>query len=836
MARRHRTKEREIPTAARGAAVAPVDESTQPTGHFRHALLGAAAALLVARPLVPSDGGAWVGDGQIAAALWIALAVLWVVQSLGQPLMRVRFGWIDAAMVAFIGWWSVAALMGSAHAAPRPSINMLWEGVAILLTFLLLRQLVEPDDGHRSGGGCEARALVAVMVAVGVALAITAIYQYFVTMPANRQRFIENPAAMFREAQVEVAPRGTPEFRRFADRLNSPEPIATFSLTNSLAAYLAPWLVISLGIAMFGWRLLPSRPRSRRNWLGIAACAIIIAVALGLTHSRSAWIGTAVGLGCILIWRLSANAREGASTPSPGKAANASPTGKDLHPPSLGLAPPSSARRMVITAIVIAIAGAAAVVVRPQLLQPAKRSFQVRVDYWRATCAMIADRPWFGCGPGNFGDYYTQYKLPAATEEIKDPHDFALEIAVSAGLPALVLLLTVLAGFAYRFRRHAGIGAAVNAPATNDAATNDAATNDAATNDAANEPAASPRPADGVWWVFGGALVGFGVSLIWRKFVGFPAWEDETIGRIVAAGITCWLLWPWVRRGTLPPRLCGLGVLVLLVALLAVGGITFGGVNETLWLLLALGLNATELAPARKSLPWSVNILLLPVVLAVWIAQHQTGYEPVLGCQAALDAARAYGDRGDRPKQEHQLLVAADADPYAAEPRRLLADLRLYEWLHGDKDRHRSGAFTSKLFGDFENWMNQALKLEPQSAPLWTQAGADWRSIYLATKIPADGAKAVEFCRRAVELYPTGVVVQFELADALSATGDLAGAKAGAREALRLDDLRPADERALSDEQRKLAERIISGDNQTVARQSAVPLGPPLPSLPRKAR
>ncbi len=49
---------------------------------------------------------------------------------------------------------------------------------------------------------------------------------------------------------------------------------------------------------------------------------------------------------------------------------------------------------------------------------------------------MIADHPWLGCGPGNFQDFYTQYKLPEASEEIADPHNFLLEIWATAGTPA----------------------------------------------------------------------------------------------------------------------------------------------------------------------------------------------------------------------------------------------------------------------------------------------------------------------------------------------------------------------------------------------------------------
>jgi hypothetical protein len=858
MARRHRTKQREVatshgtaPRVGSSAAPTAIRAPALPTDHFRHALLGGVAALLVARPLVPSDGGAAVGNGQVAVALWIALAALWIVQSLGRPQLRVRFGWIDAAMVAFVGWWTIAALFGMVHGSPRPSINALWEGIAILLAFLLLRQLIAPDreagERMRTGsehpaivgenqsrrevpvpvlsprGGQESRALVAVMIAVGATLAILALYQYFVTLPADRQRFIDNPAAVFRAAEIDMPAPDSPEFRRAADRFNSPEPFATFSLTNSLAAYLAPWLVITLGIALVGWRTSQAGPLGARRRWAIVGCASLIALALALTRSRSAWIGTAIGVVCLAIWRIAATSRDRASTPSPGMAASASSIRETVRPPSLGFKP------LAMTLLFAIVVAGGAIAVRPHLLDPAVRSFRVRLDYWKATSAMIADRPWFGCGPGNFDDYYLQYKLPAATEEIKDPHNFAFEVAACAGLPALALLLAVLTGFALRLRR-AGNGAIAGTMP---------------------ETEAAPPTSDGVRWILGGALVGFWLALGWKRVVGFEAWPEEAMVGMFAAGITWWLMWPWIIRGTFPPRLCGVGVLVLLVALLAVGGITFGGVNETLWLLLAIGLNATEkrcqepISPTSfadssvrdlKLVPdtfssWIVKVLLLAVVVFLFFKQLLTAYVPMLLCQSALDKARVYGARIDQTSLEHeleQLLIAAEADPYAVEPRRLLAGLRLGQWVRGF-ERGQRGESTSELLADFENWMTQALKLEPQSGPLQLEAGTAWRLVYVVTTLPADGRKALEFCRRAVELYPTGIAEQFELARTLSMTGDLAAAKESAREALRLDDLRPADERALSAEQRKLAERIMLGDNKAAPPPTAPRIGPPLP-------
>ena len=66
---------------------------------------------------------------------------------------------------------------------------------------------------------------------------------------------------------------------------------------------------------------------------------------------------------------------------------------------------------------------------------------------------MIADHPWLGCGPGNFQNAYTRYKLPEASEEIADPHNFLLEIWATAGTPAALAFLAMLACFAWALHR-----------------------------------------------------------------------------------------------------------------------------------------------------------------------------------------------------------------------------------------------------------------------------------------------------------------------------------------------------------------------------------------------
>ena len=55
---------------------------------------------------------------------------------------------------------------------------------------------------------------------------------------------------------------------------------------------------------------------------------------------------------------------------------------------------------------------------------------------------------WHGFGPGNFPAAYLRHKLPEASEEIKDPHNFAPETWATAGVGALAALLAAL-GFGF---------------------------------------------------------------------------------------------------------------------------------------------------------------------------------------------------------------------------------------------------------------------------------------------------------------------------------------------------------------------------------------------------
>ncbi len=76
---------------------------------------------------------------------------------------------------------------------------------------------------------------------------------------------------------------------------------------------------------------------------------------------------------------------------------------------------------------------------------PGGASMAVRWEYWQATGRMIADHPWLGVGPGNFGTHYSHYKPSQALEAVADPHNFVLSLLAQFGPVGLLGFVILIA-------------------------------------------------------------------------------------------------------------------------------------------------------------------------------------------------------------------------------------------------------------------------------------------------------------------------------------------------------------------------------------------------------
>ncbi|MBN1590301.1 MAG: O-antigen ligase family protein [Pirellulales bacterium] len=688
----------------------------------RRWLLAATMILFVARPLFPSESVAKTGEGVVLVMFSLLLAVGWSVYMLRQRSAVLRFGATDAAVLVLLVFHSAAGVWATKTGNAREAMNVLWAWIGLGAGFFLLRQLI-----HRPR---EARAVVAVMIGLAVAMSTYGLYQSGYELHELRLDYDRDPDGMLRAEGLWFEP-GSVARTQFEERLNSREPFATFALTNSLAGYLAPWLVVAIGLAAVG------------RWRNVTGMLVVVlpTTACGLlTKSRSAYVAVALGLALVALARR-----------------------RERRP--IGWIWPMVAALIVV----VLVAGAVAVgELDAEVFGEAGKSLGYRVQYWQSTWALIKDHPVLGCGPGQFQNGYTAYKLPEASEEVADPHNFLLEIWATAGTGGVLALLAVLGCFAWSVRK--GVTGVSPVPEQTPAHGQDAG-------GARVEP---PQEAtsDASRWVYGGALVGFlAASPLGALGTTAPGLALYLFGLPLGA-VTVFMLADWIKDGRLPIVLVGIGLVVLLVNLLAAGGIGFPGVAGTFWVLLALGLSLTEekpKGPLPRAVAWGVTVF----AVALAASCYWTGYQPVLRARGPMNTAAVTFDLGAR--RDH-LLEAARADSLWADPRKQLASAALEEW----RNDHRQ-----ESLDEFRRYSAEATRLDPESWSYWHALGDQYLEVYRYTSSVDDLKAALESYRRAIAIYPNNAKCHASFAIALRLAGQEALARQEAETAVRLDDSMP---------------------------------------------
>jgi hypothetical protein len=735
----------------------PIASRVQPVDfgeRLRRWSLAVAAALCVARPLLPSEAVAWLGDGQPFNMLWLSLAVVTLLAAVGGGGLRTRWTPTDVAVALLVGCYTTSAVWAAFHASPRPAVNMLWEWTALGLVYFLLRELAP--------AAAEQRALVGAMIALAVVLAVYGYYQYFVSMPADRLEFARDGDAMLRQIDEWYEP-GSVERRQFESRLASTEPTATFALANSLAGYLATWLLMTIGIVAS--TLVAERARFARVLKTLFVVVLLTAGCLLLTKSRSAYLALAAGLALLPL-----------SLPA---------MRQSLRLRHLGV--------IIAVALLLLIAGIAVRGLDSAVLTEAGKSLGYRLEYWQSTWAMIKDHPWLGCGPGNFQDYYTQYKLPQASEEVQDPHNLFFEVWATAGTPALLALVAALVCYA-RQVSHGGAAVAEDRAAQ-----------------PTTQVASPPAPRAALLGVAGGAAGGFLLAHFVAALVGLEFGIGKSIAGLLIGAAVFWGLWPWIRGGRLSPTLAPLAVLVLTIHLLAAGGISFPGVADSFWILLALGVNQTAGAhravgapqfagaanrigaPGMVTVSWP-TIAAMALAGAGATACYLTAYGPVLRWNTAMSQAQSDEVRHDPRRQAAAYLAAGLADPLSAQSWQFLAQF--------DFENLVERQATPAAREPFEQALRMLLTRRPHSSSTYRMAAGWMLRLFGRTHDPEDAARAIEYFERAVELYPNSGQIHADFALALCELGKPNLARSQAETALALDAATPHADKRLSDELR----------------------------------
>lgn len=340
--------------------------------------------IIAARQLFPSID-ADTGSGSLFVLVSFAVGILTLVD------LVVRSG-PAASIPAFV---FLVALSSATAAYPHPSLYMLGEWIGVLCLWAALRRSASPQLMKQI-------VLLVVVLAIGESLLTW--HQVAAVIPDLLDRFRRGDVGMMRDlAQVGVEPGFM-----FQARLEAGLPWGTFGHTNTLAGFLMFASPFLLTMTAEAWKAPPTAKVWTARGLSLALLGLLL-YALMLTKGRSAWIGAAVAFGVV-----------GLSSPSIRQALY-------RHWPWV----------VAVGAIVSALfhwkSGNAV------------ESLRYRFEYWQGTLPIIREHPWLGVGWGAFRDHYLKHKLIHSSEEIADPHNFLMEFAACAGIPAAIAYLFWLA-------------------------------------------------------------------------------------------------------------------------------------------------------------------------------------------------------------------------------------------------------------------------------------------------------------------------------------------------------------------------------------------------------
>ena len=648
-------------------------------------------ALLVvaARQLFPSID-ADTGSGALFVLAEFALGLLVLVHMLLQP-------GPSALVPAFVFF---VALSTWTAAYRHPAVHMLGEWIGVLCVWAAVRRSASPSTLTRP-------ALLVCVLAVGEA-ALTW-RQVHSVIPELLAQYRRGDGGIMRDMHLAGVEPGF----MFQARLEAGLPWGTFGHTNALAGFLLLGVPFLLALTVAVW----SAPADARNWiarlLGVGLLLVLIS-ALALTKCRSAWIGVLTSVGTMAV---------------------ASPFLRALM-----------IRRWPWLATGFAILVLGFIWKGGNSLE----SLKYRLEYWRGSLPIMQENPWLGIGWGSFRDHYLPHKLPESSEEIADPHNFFIELAAVAGIPAAIaylgwLIATLVALFRNRVDE------------------------DVQTN---------PKPSVSAWialttivLIAAGLIVILGFASSWTEIGG---WE---IVAAIFAVLALDRLAPSPNIQTW--RIATAAALIgLHLHLLAAGGVGHPGMMLACW---ALAAAAGAFNPVTGWKRWLDMGLLSAVLFAGWIfgcfdlAVRTVERDPLLG---RIRNGNALGEEAAGGLVDRVLrLTPGDADLWAEiarRHRRRLAESK------DDAKSHYENARSA---------LDRAIELQPLRSGFWHErATLTLEAAGRGLIPPQEASSAANDLGKALERYPNSPARQADEAVVLAAVGRETPTAAGIRESV--DDWR----------------------------------------------
>jgi putative inorganic carbon (hco3(-)) transporter len=197
-----------------------------------------------------------------------------------------------------------------------------------------------------------------------------------------------------------------------------------FEQPNPFAGYLTT--IAPLGLMM----ALTAANSARYRWFA-AATTTIIAVGIGLSQSRGAWLGALVALVClVLTW-----SRTTRALVVPGALLAALVVALALS----GLLPPAVLDRVAQTIEYFGVFD-----VRTVEVSTENWAVVERMAHWQAGWYMFLAHPWIGVGAGNYAEAYGSYFVGPWPEALGHAHNYYINMLAELGVIGGGLLLVIL--------------------------------------------------------------------------------------------------------------------------------------------------------------------------------------------------------------------------------------------------------------------------------------------------------------------------------------------------------------------------------------------------------
>ena len=331
----------------------------------------------------------------------ICLFVVWFISSFCRSSFTYRRTGIEFGLGLFI----IAALISIIVAAnKRATITHFITLITPVLMAVLLVQLLDSQT--------KIKLLLAVIAALGVVQAYQCAEQFFVSNQMTIEQYEQNREAVLRPNNIK--PDSLAQFL-FEHRLYTRGVRGFFTTSNSAGSFalLSAFAAIGLFIDKFKNRNNDTSGPLRLVICGIAVTAVIFGFVI--TRSKGAIAASFMAIVMFTAYVLFGNLLK-------------------------------KYRRTIFIVCLLSFVVISFIVVRYGISHgrlPGGNSMLVRWQYWNGATHMYVDHPVTGVGGGNFGIFYTHYKIASALETVADPHNFVLSILTQYGPIGLIGFLAV---------------------------------------------------------------------------------------------------------------------------------------------------------------------------------------------------------------------------------------------------------------------------------------------------------------------------------------------------------------------------------------------------------